>query len=53
MFVIIHEGLTASETLRIASLLFGGIALATRPDGKGRDGGKEEGRERGREGCKM
>lgn len=45
VFVIIHEGLTASERLRIASLLFGGIALATRPDGKGRDGGKEEGRE--------
>lgn len=53
MFVIIHEGLAASETLRIASLLFGGIALATRPDGKGRDGGKEEGSEGGREGCKM
>lgn len=45
VFVIIQEGLTASETLRIASLLFGGIALATRPDGKGREGGKEEGRE--------
>lgn len=43
LFLIKPEGLSAFELQRMASLIFGGTALAAGPDaeGRGRSGGRE------------